>query len=586
MFGDSMGRVVAALCATGQEPLKVGSEQKFHCPAHDDKHRSLDVKQGDRGVMIFCRSARCDSAKIAAAIGLTLRDLFDEEQEDRPYRWEIRKPTGEVVAVHQRVDPAYGGKKQMWWERPDGETGLNGLATADLPLYGCEDLGARPKEIVVLCEGEKAADAVCMKGMLGLATVCGANEQPSDLVLSCLAGRDVVLWPDADEVGIQHMREIGERLDLIASSVGAVNVAGKPPHWDAADFDGGEIAMKALIEKACRRVPFRTYGQILESARKSPREWLIPDLIPYGAVILLSGGAKKAGKSTFAWSLAAAVEHGTAFLGQGMKPGKVIFLTEEADPDVADKIEKFRLDPESGIVLSRSAIQGRPLLVESVRAAVRAGKRIGSRILVVDTFAFWAALEGATENDAGTVMAALRPLSEAADQGFLVLLVHHVSKREGAEGGMAARGSTALPGAVEATLELTPAGGAEHPTRRKLHVESRAVGVKDLFVDMVAGDASLGTPTRFDLAGPVDIVNRGDLDQAIMAFLSAVAPGKFTREQIEEKITGRSGEIKTALPSLTARKKITRSGGGKKNDPYTYSVPENGDHNHSSDLAR
>lgn len=575
-FGDAVSRVLSAL---GQDPVKSGKEWKFLCPAHEDKHRSLDVSQGEKGAVLCCRSAGCPTQKILDAIGLSFRDLFDEEQVDRPYRWEIRRPDGSVVAVHQRIDPAYGGKKQMWWEQPDGTTGLNGTAAADLPLYGCEDLAKRPKDVVVLCEGEKAADAVCAKGMLGLGTVCGANEQPSDEVLACLADRDVVLWPDADEVGLRHMKEIGERIEETAASVGVISTAGKPLGFDAADFDGGEIAMRKLVEKACRRVPFRSYGEIMESARKSPREWLIPDLIPYGAVILLSGGAKKAGKSTFAWSLGAAVEHGTAFLGQGMTKGRVIFLTEEADPDVADKIEKFRLDPKSGTVLSRSAIEGSPRLAESVRAAVRVGKRSGSRILIVDTFAWWAALEGSTENDAGTVMAALRPLSEAADQGFLVILVHHVSKREGAEGGMAARGSTALPGAVEATLELTPHGGAEHPTRRKLHVESRAVGVKDLFVDMVAGDASLGTPTRFDLAGEVEKITGGEVESKIIALLSSKAPRLMSGEEILAEITGQDGAINAALPRLFGKKKITRAGKGKRGDPYIYGIqvsrPEN-----------
>lgn len=48
------------------------------CPAHrPDKHPSLSIKQGTKGVLLRCWSNGCTVASICAALGLKLSDLFD-----------------------------------------------------------------------------------------------------------------------------------------------------------------------------------------------------------------------------------------------------------------------------------------------------------------------------------------------------------------------------------------------------------------------------------------------------------------------------------------------------------------------------
>lgn len=49
-----------------------------HCPAHDDKHPSLRVGEGDDGRTLLKCFAGCETANIVAALGLTLADLFPE----------------------------------------------------------------------------------------------------------------------------------------------------------------------------------------------------------------------------------------------------------------------------------------------------------------------------------------------------------------------------------------------------------------------------------------------------------------------------------------------------------------------------
>ena len=46
------------------------------CPAHDDKHPSLSVAEGDDGrVLVKCWSG-CGAAEVVAAVGMSFSDLF------------------------------------------------------------------------------------------------------------------------------------------------------------------------------------------------------------------------------------------------------------------------------------------------------------------------------------------------------------------------------------------------------------------------------------------------------------------------------------------------------------------------------
>lgn len=52
------------------------SKWKACCPAHDDRDPSLSIREADDGKVLLHCWAGCDTESIAAAIGLTIRDLF------------------------------------------------------------------------------------------------------------------------------------------------------------------------------------------------------------------------------------------------------------------------------------------------------------------------------------------------------------------------------------------------------------------------------------------------------------------------------------------------------------------------------
>lgn len=143
---------------------RVGRDWRTSCPLHDDRDPSLDFRDGDKGGIVYaCRSRKCDSGEIHRHFRERYPDLFGSRSDDRPAprrpretRYRICDAAGVLVAVHVRQDFSYGSPKRFSWERPDGTRGLNGIPTAELPLYGSEHLAQlRPDAGVIVCEGRR-----------------------------------------------------------------------------------------------------------------------------------------------------------------------------------------------------------------------------------------------------------------------------------------------------------------------------------------------------------------------------------------------------------------------------------------------
>lgn len=62
------------------------------CPAHDDRSPSLNIHQGDLGILLRCW-AGCTVEEIASALGLSLKHLFYDSALSREQRWKTRSRT-------------------------------------------------------------------------------------------------------------------------------------------------------------------------------------------------------------------------------------------------------------------------------------------------------------------------------------------------------------------------------------------------------------------------------------------------------------------------------------------------------------
>jgi uncharacterized protein (DUF927 family) len=104
------------------------------------------------------------------------------------------------------------------------------------PLLRLDDLAKRPSAPVVLCEGEKAADAAGELFPEHVATCWpnGTNSwQKADF--AALVGRDVLLWPDNDAPGLKCMDALADHLRKLGTATVqtlALTVFGQRPGMD------------------------------------------------------------------------------------------------------------------------------------------------------------------------------------------------------------------------------------------------------------------------------------------------------------------------------------------------------------------
>lgn len=124
------------------------------------------------------------------------------------------------------------------------------------PLYGLDRLAAAPDLPVLICEGEKAADAAgrLLPGWVAVTSPNGSNSATS-ADWGPLAGRRCVIWPDADPAGAGYAADV-QRLALAAGAAGVavaplealarIRGADLPQGFDAADAEGEGLDAAAL----------------------------------------------------------------------------------------------------------------------------------------------------------------------------------------------------------------------------------------------------------------------------------------------------------------------------------------------------
>ncbi|WP_338473893.1 DUF927 domain-containing protein [Pseudomonas sp. MS646] len=184
--------------------------------------------------------------------------------------WIYRDAQGQPLMALYRFDlgPDEDGKPRKvfapltWCQRADGQTTQwrwQGLLDPR-PLLHLDELSQRLDAPVVLCEGEKAADAAA-ELMPSYVATCWPNGSNSwhKADLTPLKGRSILLWPDNDSSGQNCMEAVAEKLrEIGAASVQAIALDvfkrkptlknGKPTFAKGAQWDDGDDAADALAK--------------------------------------------------------------------------------------------------------------------------------------------------------------------------------------------------------------------------------------------------------------------------------------------------------------------------------------------------
>lgn len=260
----NLSQFTDALNARGLNALQAGKEWKSRCPAHNDSNPSLNYRDGEKGLVVNCH-AGCTGEQIATALGISTAEFFHDSAparsiSSRPER-QTRKPVktydyrdagGNVVYQVGRFEP-----KTFQQRRPDGNDGwINNMDGVTRILYRLPEIIKAVTDglTIVVCEGEKDADALAVEGIPATCNVGGSlkwKPEYSDV----LKGAEVVIVADKDEPGRKHAQLVAASLYGKAKSIKVIELPdiGATTVKDSADWfaaGGTHHGIDAIIERA------------------------------------------------------------------------------------------------------------------------------------------------------------------------------------------------------------------------------------------------------------------------------------------------------------------------------------------------
>lgn len=227
-------------------------EYRANCPLCQDTGQHLYFRIDTDKILLHCHHG-CDWHNILAKLGLPQTYLFQGNRQ-----------ASNAPPVHQHVVATYtytdeqgiqlhrtvkmGPTKRFFQEHWDGKKWVKGLGKVRRVLYNLVALdNSKPGDQVFLCEGEKSADAIIGLGALATTNAMGAGNWRMEYN-EMLRGKHVVILPDNDDAGWEHVRVVGRELQGKASSARVLGLPmlrykakGGDDPWDWVDR-GGTLA--------------------------------------------------------------------------------------------------------------------------------------------------------------------------------------------------------------------------------------------------------------------------------------------------------------------------------------------------------
>lgn len=181
------------------------------CPCHRDKKASLTITQTDDKILLHCH-AGCESSDILRAVGLSFRDLCQEQTREK----EVEPWKKNLEAEYKYFEPftnkylysklRYKDKK-IKYGRTNGKY-KSGKGESIKSLYNVNRM-IRAIEMgypIYYAEGEKDADNVTDLGYVCV-TSGGVNDWCSEYA-SLFKGAKLTIFADNDEPGIVHAEKV------------------------------------------------------------------------------------------------------------------------------------------------------------------------------------------------------------------------------------------------------------------------------------------------------------------------------------------------------------------------------------------
>ena len=262
--------IVEELLKRLKEVSEAGAGQwTARCPAHNDLTPSLSVSAHGDKILLHCH-AGCETEKILQTLGLTMRDLFQDEGKDKQGYLDIydyRDEEGTLLYQVCRMNPKgfvqrRPGIRKKWIYKLQGVRVLYRLP---------ELLEAERSKPVFIVEGEKDVNRLMSDGLIATTNSGGAGKWRSEYN-EFFRERDVVVIPDNDTVGIRHAKHVVDSLRSIATSTKLLELEGLSKSGDVSDWLHQGHSVDDLLElvankkakgktkdESCDEVPLLAY---------------------------------------------------------------------------------------------------------------------------------------------------------------------------------------------------------------------------------------------------------------------------------------------------------------------------------------
>jgi AAA domain len=315
-------------------------------------------------------------------------------------------------------------------------------------------------------------------------------------------------------------------------------------------------------------LPQEIWDQDLTSVHEAPVNWIWHGFLAGGSITLLTG-LWKAGKTTLLSVLLSRRKDGGNLAGLAVKPGKTVVLSEESAARWAERraLHDFGGNvcffPQPFLTVP-SFEQWRTLL----QRVLQLREQHGVDLLVIDPLAPF--LRG--ENNARNIFDTFMPLTALTRSGMAVLANHHPSRADKPIG-QAARGSGALLGHVDISIEMRHPGGDPLTRCRRLFALSRHPETpRQLLIELSAQGTDYACL-------PDDYEDPFQDNWPVLAMLFEDAPQKLTRQDILNEWPpdfDRPGltALRGWLDRAVERSLLACEGSGRKGDPFRYWFPQ------------
>lgn len=224
-----------------------GDEFQSLCPFHEDTNPSFSFnnqtgqyfchgcnKKGD-AIHFYAKLhslyTRRDFGKILKGIANDFGIPFEEKKSRIAKAYDYKDANGNLLFQVVRMDP-----KDFRQRQPMGTGWSWHLKGVERVLYQLPEV-LKAKEVLIV-EGEKDADTLTSLGFIATTSPMGAKKW-RDEYNEYLKGKDIVLLPDNDNEGKEHMTQVAISLNGNAKSLKWIDLPGLPSKGDVSDWVKG-----------------------------------------------------------------------------------------------------------------------------------------------------------------------------------------------------------------------------------------------------------------------------------------------------------------------------------------------------------